>query len=212
MKKLDQQTLDALADLICGDAGPFYRRGWELAGFFRRASLSCPDHDGSTRKWWALERLREFNETAESLENVILRLANPREYKGDSDITHQVIAALNKILAIEGLQVHLAGVIPKLIVTEPSLPPSKEKTVLSLEPPDFADITNDPTLGAILTERWNASQICIDAEVYVSAIITMGSLLEGTLFSVITTRKNLIVRAPARRIRQVSPNPFKNGI
>ena len=79
MEHLDGQTLDALADLICGDGGPEYRQGWKLPLFFRRAGVECPDHDGSTRKWWTLERLQEYNRRPEEVEQVILRLAEPRE-------------------------------------------------------------------------------------------------------------------------------------
>ncbi|WP_075859723.1 hypothetical protein [Carboxydothermus pertinax] len=39
LKPLDEKTLEALAELICGDSTEWYRKGWELPDFFRRAGL-----------------------------------------------------------------------------------------------------------------------------------------------------------------------------
>ena len=75
---LDYKTLEAIAELICGE-GDYYRTGRELPIFFRNAGLECPDHDGTTRKWWTLERLEEYNKNPDEIKKVILRLANPKE-------------------------------------------------------------------------------------------------------------------------------------
>jgi len=185
MKRLDDQTLDALADLICGDDGPLYRKGWELPLFFRRAGLRCPDHDGSTRKWWTLDRLREFNQSPQDIEKILLRLADPREYKGDAEAAKTALTELNKLLAIEGFEIELSGVNPRLIKRKPGLVKDAKKTFVPLEPPDFAVLTNDVSLGAILHERWIEAQKCVDADVHVAALVMMGSLLEGALLAVV---------------------------
>jgi hypothetical protein len=182
MKALDNATLEAIAELICGDEGPFYRKGSMLPTFFRNAGLDCPPHDGSTRKWWTLARLEEYNTHPESLEKVIKRLANPKEYRGDLEITNNVLIKLNEILSVEGLKVELRGVNPIIHEITPTLI-EKKKTSKVFPIPDFSTIVNDSSLREILKIRWQETLKCIENGAYLSAIIMMGSILEGVLLS-----------------------------
>lgn len=184
MKSLDDQTLDALAEIICGDAGPLYRKGWELPVFFKRAGLPCPKHDGSTRKWWVLDRLREYNKIPARIEAVVLRLADPREYKGDQAAVQAALQGLNGVLSVEGLEVQLAGVQPRLVAKTPTMAAAPRKPFVPMEPPNFADLTGDASLGTILSGRWGEAQKCVDAGAHVAALVMMGSLLEGALLAV----------------------------
>ena len=61
---MDGQTLESLADMICGDGEeyPVYRTGSELTRFFRRVGFSNLVHDGSTRKWWTLSVLEQLSD------------------------------------------------------------------------------------------------------------------------------------------------------
>ena len=193
MKPLDGKTLEALASLICGDGGPHYRRGWDLHVFFRDAGLDCPKHDGSTRWYWALERLKEYNADpwGENIEKVILRLANPKEYVGKPEVLKEVIIGLHKILAIDGLKVILEGVTPKvkeITATIPEPEPSQKQFAIPL--PDFAKLTADSTLAPYLESRWKEVVICIDSGAHLSAIILMGSILEGVLLSLVANNLN----------------------
>ncbi len=188
MKPLDGKTLEALATLICGDGGPHYRRGWELHEFFRDAGLDCPNHDGSTRWWWALERLKEYNVDpwGENIERIVLRLANPKEYVGKPEVLNEVVNRLNKILAIEGLKVILEGVTPKvkeITATIPEPEPSQKQFAIPF--PDFVKLTGDSTLAPYLRSRWKEVVICVDSGAHLSAIILMGSILEGVLLSLV---------------------------
>jgi hypothetical protein len=90
---MDSQTIESLAEMICGDGQdyPVYRTGSELTKFFRRVGFSNFVHDGSTRKWWTLSVLEQL--TDNNLKAVILRLADPREYKGNQE---HVMQALKK--------------------------------------------------------------------------------------------------------------------
>lgn len=189
MNPLDGKTLEAIASLICGDGGPFYRTGGDLPVFFRNAGLDCPNHDGSTRLWWALERLKEYNVDpwGEDIKKVVLRLADPKEYVGKTEVLNEVVDRLNKILAIEGLKVILEGITPKIreiTATIPEPAPSQKQFAIPL--PDFAKLTNDPTLAPYLESRWKEVIICVDSGAYLSAIILMGSILEGVLLSLVS--------------------------
>jgi hypothetical protein len=188
MMPLDFNTLEALADLICGDSGPRYRAGRELPDLFRNAGLQCPDHDGTTRKLWTLERLREYNKKPEQIEKVILRLANPKEYAGKLQVNNEVVHKLNEILSVEGIEISLDGVTPKLSKIEPFIPePERTMEPLAEFVPDFENIIGDPLLLQILAERWKEVIVCIKYEAYLAAIIMMGGLLEGVLLSVAIT-------------------------
>ena len=111
---MDSQTLDSIADMICGDGQdyPVYRTGSELTRFFQRVGFSNFQHDGSTRKWWTLDVLKQL--TNNNLKAVVLRLADPREYRGNQKQVCQAIIKLNEILMVEGLKVEIQGIRPIL--------------------------------------------------------------------------------------------------
>jgi len=183
---MDRQTLERIADFICGDfstASPVYRTGSDLTRFFERVGFSNFQHDGSTRKWWTLGVLEQLSEN--NLKAVINRLANPKEYGGDPGLVKIAIEGLNRILAIEGLKVELDGISPVLREITPQLSEDeKPADIKPLPPPDFLNLKLEPGLGEILAKRWEEAQKCFNSEAYLAAIIMMGSLLEGMLLSV----------------------------
>jgi hypothetical protein len=65
--------------------------------------LECPDLKDETRKWWVFDRLKEYN-GASSIDNVLLRLADPMEYHNNK-ITIEIIKEMNEILALSGLKI-----------------------------------------------------------------------------------------------------------
>ncbi len=183
---MDAQTLDSLADMICGDGQdyPVYRSGSELTRFFYRVGFSNFRHDGSTRKWWTLSVLNQLTEN--NLKAVVLRLADPREYRGNESQVSHAIRKLNEILMVEGLKVELDGVTPTLKEITPQFVPQPEEPELRpLPPPDFLNLKLEPGLGEILAERWDEAQKCLSAGAYLAATIIMGSLLEGMLLAVL---------------------------
>ena len=182
---MDHQTLEQIADFICGDGEsyPVYRSGSELTRFFQRVGFTNFIHDGSTRKWWTLSALEQL--TDNNVKRVILRLANPHEYKGNRKLVSIAINKMNEILSIEGLKIKLEGVNPIIKEITPDF--SEEEVIEELKPlppPDFLKLKIEPGLGDILSERWNETQKCMDSGAYLAATILMGSLLEGILLSV----------------------------
>jgi hypothetical protein len=183
---MDEQTLDSLSSMICGDGDeyPIYRSGSELTRFFQRVGFSNFVHDGSTRKWWTLNVLKQL--TKNNLYGVIRRLADPKEYRGDEKVVKKAMDKLNQILSIEGLMVELNGINPTISETKPTLITRPEKEVLlPLPPPDFLNLALEPGLGEILSDRWTQAQKCITDGCYLAAIILMGSMLEGILLAVL---------------------------
>ena len=187
---MDKQTLESIAELICGDdenTSPIYRSGTQLTRFFEAADLSYLQHDGSTRKWWTLRAL-EFC-SPEELRKVISRLASPREYRGDRDKTRMAIQRLNEILQLEGLKVELRDAQPLLIETPINFDLGSDeheefqRELKPLPPPDFDALGLETALAPLLKERWGEANKCINAGAHLMAIVAMGGLLEGLLLA-----------------------------
>jgi len=183
---MDGQTIEALTDMICGDGEdyPVRRTGSEITRFFQRVGFSNFRHDGSTRKWWTLDVLNQLTEN--NLKAVVLRLADPREYRGNQQQVSQAITKLNEILMLEGMKVELDGVKPQLKEVTPQFIEQPEQSDLKpLPPPDFLNLKLEPGLGEILSDRWDQAQRCLKVEAHLAATIVMGSMLEGMLLAVL---------------------------
>lgn len=211
---MDDGTKERLAEMICGDNAerdPIYRKGGDLSRFFQRAGVTRFQHDGSTRKWWVLESLRACKGT--ELKAIILRLATPTEYGGDPKLVRKAVLRLNEILEVERLRVELAGVEPKLarVLREVKYDTNPEEELKPLPPPDFNGLGLPAGLGALLSQRWNEAQRCVDAKAYLAAIIMMGSLLEGMLLGTIQRQPSEANRSPCTPIdpKTDSPKPFR---
>ena len=188
MKQLDDSTLEAIAEAICGSGegggggydspGP-YRTKTQISEFFRRAGVN-PQGMSSTRKWFVLESLQAINNT-NHLEWVVLRLASPKEYRGDANVTQQMIRYLNQVLQVEGLEVALLGVDPQIRERRAAATPPKPKEKPIETPPDFKQFVQDNSLADILSFRWEEAQRCAQAEAHLAAVVMMGSILEGAL-------------------------------
>ena len=120
MKWVDESTLETIAELVCGSGGGSseyltpgpYRSMWEIISFFNRAGVQ-PQGLSSTRKWFVLESLQSGNGT-DDLEKVLLRLASPREYRGDYVLLHSVVEHANRVLRLDGLEIVLIEGEPEL--------------------------------------------------------------------------------------------------
>ena len=190
MKKIDDSTLEVVAELICGSDGGSgsgydtpgqYRTMGEIHRFLRRAEVA-PQGQSGTRKWFVLESLRLVNGT-NALENVLLRLASPKEYPGNSAVRKDVEDYLNNVLQVEGLEVSLLGVDPVLRERTASAPVPKQREPPVQVAPDFYRLVQDDSLADVLSFRWQEAQKCVQAEAYLAAVVMMGSILEGVLLN-----------------------------
>ena len=194
MKALDASTLEVVAETICGGSGGGgpdysspgpYRTMSEIHGFFKRAGVT-PRGESSTRKWFTLEALQQLNRQSsgslipQDLENILLRLASPVEYRNDAATLHAVIAHLNQVLQAEGLEVLLDGVSPRLRQKTATVAPPKPS--FKRDPaPDFRSLVCDLALADILAFRWDEAQRCVEAGAHLAGVVMMGSILEGVL-------------------------------
>jgi len=181
LEGLDPQTLYELAELICGDGGPKYRRGWELPEFFGRSGVKVPDRIDESRRAYALAQLESIADDPRALERVILRLADPREYGGAAAVHEEVVRTLNALLAPELLQITLQGHRPRLDDVD-----AIRTRVIPSEMPSMNVLCTEPRLARLLEVRWQETERCLASAAYLSALVIMGSLLEGALYAWVT--------------------------
>ena len=187
MRTLDDGALESVAELICGGDGACnsysapgpYRSMGRIGDFFSRAKVR-PQGQHGTRKWFVKESLQAINGT-DALERVILRLASPREYRNNNEMFRAVLARLNEILQLEGLEILLVGVDPQFRRREASAPLGESGKKSAGPPPDFSRMVGAGPLADILAFRWEEARRCESAEAHLSAVVMMGSILEGAL-------------------------------
>ena len=195
---LDDTTLETLAEIVCGDQeGIKYRKGGELGQFFVRAGLRCAPHDGSTRKWWTLDRLREFNRQPVDIEKILLRLAEPREYPGDTKTLNEVIRRLNLLLAVEGIRIEIDGTKPKLTKTSATVAQEMATVSAAVATPDFSKLCQDGTLVPIMETRWKEIIHCQEAHAWLASIVMMGGLLESLLLGFLLSNPKAANTSPS---------------
>jgi len=182
---MDATTKNKIAEFICGDDRvkyPFYRSSTYLTRFFQDIGINAV-HDGSSRNSWTYSIVTDLN--GPDLQKVILRLSSPKLYSGDREQIKIAISTMNEILAIEGLKIYLNGVEPQLVKEKTNYDFSDknkaERELIPLPPPDFDLLQLEYGISEILKQRWDEIQKCIDVNATVSALIMMGSMLEGFL-------------------------------
>jgi hypothetical protein len=199
MENFDDSTLEELAAMICGDEpGMKRRRGWDLALFLRRAGWEdVPDHDGSPRQRWILDLLRERKEDdAGDVERVVLRLADRREYQQQPSEYDPVIERLQEVLPLEGRRIDYRNGQPVLVEYDPDNPPRPQRVELKVA---ITDVVADLDLARAVQLRLDEAHICQEHGAYTSAVIMLGSLLEGVL----------VHAAEARRADVPFPKPLR---
>jgi len=185
---LDDNVLERLASLICGDDDDFlYRQGYELVKFFKAAGLSDVGQFDGYRRSWTFDQLKRRRKDPDALRAVILRLADPREYLDEDFARVAVVDELNRLLAFEGYQVIYERGRPVLIQHDGASNRFSAQTPAELTA-SLADIVSDPTFGRQLQQRLDEAHACWKAGAPTAAIIMLGSLLEGVLYDVATNR------------------------
>ena len=126
---------------------------------------------------------------------MLRRLASPKELQGDAYLMRSVIEHLNQILMVEGLEIVLSGIEPRVRARTAAVARSQSKDQVVETSPDFARLIADASLAEILTFHWEEAQRCVQAGAYLSAVIMMGSILEGSLLYKVEQNRETAGRA-----------------
>ncbi|QKV68970.1 hypothetical protein HUT13_09365 [Streptomyces harbinensis] len=180
----DDSTLREIAHLICGDETPLlYRKGYEIAAFFQRAGWEdVPEYDGTPRHKWAWELLKERQEDGMGdAERAILRLANRLEYYNQQQEYHATLKRLNEILVLDGRRIGEDGGQPVLVRCEAGFEDDTRHLPRVELKVSVTEVVSDPELAATVQLRLDEARTCYEHGAYTSAVIMLGSLLEGVL-------------------------------
>ncbi|MDQ7809398.1 hypothetical protein Q5425_37220 [Amycolatopsis sp. A133] len=189
MEPIDEQTLVAVAELICADGKQYYRSVKGLVDFFRRAGWDVGGYDGESRKAWTIAQLLGRRDDAAAIEQVLKRMADPREYQQDWESADEVLEALNYLLEVENLHVELDADLRPVVRTGRAaardLPVdiSRQKLQYSI-----SEIVTDQRLVAVLEQRVIEVEKCRANGCHLAAMILLGSLLEGLLLDAAENR------------------------
>ncbi|MFJ8624906.1 hypothetical protein ACIRD3_18960 [Kitasatospora sp. NPDC093550] len=185
---LDENTLQELARVVAGDDDLYYRRGFEIAGFLKRAGWQeVPEYDGQYRREWSIELLMERRNQPGEIEKVLLRLADPREYLDEPELLGEVVATVNAFLIHEGYRLENPGGAARLVPCDPALAhptyygASELKVVMT-------DLIADEAMAELLQWRLDEARTCYANGAHVAAIIMLGSLMEGVLLRTVVER------------------------
>ncbi|KQO21246.1 hypothetical protein ASF10_14095 [Flavobacterium sp. Leaf82] len=198
---MDSTTKNKIGEFICGDDKtkyPVYRSSFFLTRFFQEIGINAT-HDGSSRNKWSQNVISNLNGT--DLQKVILRLVSPKLYGGDREQIRLAILTMNEILAVESLKVMIENIEPKLIKQDPNYNFSEkteekeERELKPLPPPNFDKLNLEFGLAEILQKRWIEVESCIKVNATVSAVIMMGSMLEGFLLGIMQKKPQLVNQA-----------------
>jgi hypothetical protein len=113
--KLHERVLESLAAMVVGDHPQFpYRSSSYITEYFQRCGLQVA-HDGTTRKWWAKERLAELNLgpasvpdlPSDDLLSIVAELFDPLDFEKKSLAIEPAIETLNRTLKRHSLLAYL---------------------------------------------------------------------------------------------------------
>ncbi|MER6230004.1 hypothetical protein ACFWX5_27095 [[Kitasatospora] papulosa] len=194
IRTLDTNTIKELARIICGDDNLYYRGTRDLTRFFENAGwLNVLDFDGESRNEWTLDRLTERRTDGAAVEQVLLRLADAREYYEEPHQLTKVLQAVNAFLVHEGLRLENPGGRPRLVTCDPSLGHPGEQAPAELQA-TMAGIIADERMAQLLQHRLDEARTCFANGAHIAAVIMLGSLLEGVLLTVIQERDPSLLR------------------
>ncbi|GAA2750362.1 MULTISPECIES: hypothetical protein [Kitasatospora] len=198
---LDENTLEELARVVAGDDDLYYRRGFEIAAFLKRAGWQeVPEYDGQYRREWATELLMERRDVSGEIEKVLLRLADPREYLDEPALLAEVVAAVNSFLIHEGYRLENPGGSARLVPCDPALAHPTHYGATELKAV-MADVIADDSMAELLQRRLDEARTCYANGAHVAAIIMLGSLMEGVLLqSVVERDPSLLGRSTEDRV------------
>jgi hypothetical protein len=147
------------------------------------------EHDGSPRRNWLTEQLLVRRNVPGVIEKLVLRLADSREYinLNEPRALAETIQRLNEFLVLEGYRVHQTNGRPRIAECDPSLANPGELAPVELHAA-MSDLVRDPQLAAVLQGRLDEAHTRDRNGAHVSAIIMLGSLLEGVLLDAVQTR------------------------
>lgn len=201
--QLSKRTLEELRNIINGDDGLIYRKGYELVDFFNDLGFHDTYGQGFPSRWiYTDEKLQAINGTPE-LDKCIKKTFAVIDYVGRIDQLDKAIAEFNQYLAFDKWQVIRDNdqitfkKLDRVIVDTPkkgALSPEDEflKRTFTV---DTSQLGLDPTITDIISKRLYEAEACVRHDASLSAVIMIGSILEGILLGIASSHPRLFNQA-----------------
>jgi hypothetical protein len=188
MMPLDDRTAERVARVIVDIDGPYERPSWELERLLAAAGWSDPPtYDQiASRVRWLTEQLIERKNDHADVERLLCRVCDPLEYDDGKESAEEFRTVLNAVLQAEGLVVSSIGgrpVLGRLSSTGSPIFAAPEDLDRRLRA-----MIDDAHAVALLMRRVQETLICERNGAHTMAIIGIGSIAEGLLYSLLTER------------------------
>ncbi|MBF0580570.1 hypothetical protein IM774_12550 [Erysipelotrichaceae bacterium RD49] len=192
---LSPKTMEKLGLIITGDVDQTnYRSGPQLVQFFNQLGFhDSYSHGFPSRNSYALEKIKAINGNPE-IDKCLKMAFNPIDYADKPDKLVERLDFFNKFLVFDNWKVVCENRQIKLVSVKQSEnmdPNIQSSSSLTLEKflqsnfnVDLSSLTIEPALTDILENRLSEIQNCISAGANLSAVIMIGSVLEGLLLAV----------------------------
>ena len=186
MDAIDPKTIERLARIIVDPDGPYVRTGRQLEALLAQSGWpDPPEYDGSPKVAWLIEQMEDRNDHPGDIERLLCRVCDPLEYdEGDSGAT-VFREALNAVLKPEGIVILDTGGRPVLAELG-----TNGFTAVNAEPRDLDDrirrLVGDAVTAELLSKRAAEARVCQQGGAYTMAVIAIGSLVEGLLYTFLT--------------------------
>jgi hypothetical protein len=192
---LSPKTLEQLRIIINGDNTDDYRKGPKLVELFNRLGFNDVYGQGfPSRKTYTDERLNQINGTPE-LDKCIKEVFAVINYVGRFSYLDSLIAKFNEYLMFDKWKVVRENAIITFERIDQVVVETKDKISTDITEDEFLRRTfnvNVDSLGLksdicdIIKSRLKEIEVCVSADAPLSAIILIGSILEGILLDMAT--------------------------
>ncbi|MBB5069886.1 hypothetical protein BJ969_002974 [Saccharopolyspora gloriosae] len=184
---LDDRTAERIATVIVDMGGPYERKSYELEPLLARAGwVPAPEYDGTPRVRWLAEQLIEHRDDHARIERLLCRVCDPIEYDDGAEVAEEFRTILNEKLMAERLIISLVGGRP--VLGEIGSDGSAQFTAPDDLDERISGLIVDTFAADLLVRRLSEARICASHGAHTMAVIGIGSLVEGLLYSVLVER------------------------
>jgi hypothetical protein len=188
MLPLDDRTVERLARLIVDIGGPYERPSYSLVPLLEGARWADPpEYDGSPRVTWLMDQMQARRDDKAEIERLLCRVCDPLEYEDGMAAAEAFRDSVNAHLAHERLVVSYVGGRP--VLSELAADGQSPKFTV----PDELDarlrrLIGDQVTVELLMRRVAETLLCEQSGAHTMAIIGIGSVVEGLLYSLFAER------------------------
>ena len=195
LKSIDDSGLEQIRDLVLGDDyDPVYRTKTRIVELLASAGWQTPTDDMElSRPKLTLAQLKQMRDIPKELSSFLLKLVDPKCYRGSESDVRRTVERLNEILFTDGLKIKYVGIRPEFELFEPEF--DEVNLELAVTPLEVVNILSNVELESLISERIREAELCKDQGAYTAAIVLLGSSMEALLYGFASDRSSDALKA-----------------